>query len=155
MITWITWLAGFSLAGRMSSRTDDVLFGHATLLDELDRKVMVLLRDGRTLIGVLRSVDQFANLVLDRTTERIHVGKQFGDIYRGIFVVRGENVVVVGLIDEMREGTVGLQEVSVEEILEAQRQVQEARHQQEQLRVKAMKERGLTYTADLGPDDMY
>ena len=55
----------------------------------------------------------------------------------------------------MREGTVGLQEVSVEEILEAQRQVQEARHQQEQLRVKAMKERGLTYTADLGPDDMY
>ncbi|XP_043209355.1 U6 snRNA-associated Sm-like protein LSm1 isoform X1 [Amphibalanus amphitrite] len=139
----------------MSSRTDDVLFGHATLLDELDRKVMVLLRDGRTLIGVLRSVDQFANLVLDRTTERIHVGKQFGDIYRGIFVVRGENVVVVGLIDEMREGTVGLQEVSVEEILEAQRQVQEARHQQEQLRVKAMKERGLTYTADLGPDDMY
>ncbi|XP_043225318.1 U6 snRNA-associated Sm-like protein LSm1 isoform X2 [Amphibalanus amphitrite] len=141
--------------GRMSSRTDDVLFGHATLLDELDRKVMVLLRDGRTLIGVLRSVDQFANLVLDRTTERIHVGKQFGDIYRGIFVVRGENVVVVGLIDEMREGTVGLQEVSVEEILEAQRQVQEARHQQEQLRVKAMKERGLTYTADLGPDDMY
>ena len=57
--------------------------------------------------------------------------------------------------DEMREGTVGLQEVSVEEILEAQRQVQEARHQQEQLRVKAMKERGLTYTADLGPDDMY
>ena len=59
---------------------------------------MVLLRDGRTLIGVLRSVDQFANLVLDKTTERIHVGKQFGDIYRGIFVVRGENVVVVGLI---------------------------------------------------------
>ena len=57
--------------------------------------------------------------------------------------------------DELREGTVGLQEVSVEEILEAQRQVQEARHQQEQLRVKAMKERGLTYTADLGPDDMY
>ncbi|KAF0295505.1 U6 snRNA-associated Sm-like protein LSm1 [Amphibalanus amphitrite] len=124
-------------------------------LKSIEGKVMVLLRDGRTLIGVLRSVDQFANLVLDRTTERIHVGKQFGDIYRGIFVVRGENVVVVGLIDEMREGTVGLQEVSVEEILEAQRQVQEARHQQEQLRVKAMKERGLTYTADLGPDDMY
>ncbi|XP_037068117.1 U6 snRNA-associated Sm-like protein LSm1 [Pollicipes pollicipes] len=139
----------------MSSRTDDILFGHATLLDELDRKVMVLLRDGRTLIGILRSVDQFANLVLDKTTERIHVGKQFGDIYRGIFVVRGENVVVVGLIDEMREPCVGLQEVTVEEILEAQRQVQEARQQQEQLRAKAMKERGLTYTADLGPDDMY
>jgi len=116
---------------------------------------MVLLRDGRTLIGVLRSVDQFANLVLDKTTERIHVGKQFGDIYRGIFVVRGENVVVVGLIDEMRETCVGLQEVSVETILEAQRQVQETKQQHEQLRAKAMTERGLTYTADLGADDMY
>ena len=54
---------------------------------------MVLLRDGRTLIGTLRSVDQFANLVLQDCIERIHVGKQFGDIPRGIFVVRGENVV--------------------------------------------------------------
>jgi U6 snRNA-associated Sm-like protein LSm1 len=59
---------------------------------------MVLLRDGRTLIGYLRSVDQFANLVLHRTIERIHVGKEFGDIERGVFIVRGENVVLLGEI---------------------------------------------------------
>ena len=59
---------------------------------------MVLLRDGRTLIGYLRSVDQFANLVLHRTIERIHVGKQYGDIPRGVFIVRGENVVLLGEI---------------------------------------------------------
>lgn len=59
---------------------------------------MVLLRDGRTLIGYLRSVDQFANLVLHRTIERIHVGKEYGDIPRGIFIVRGENVVLLGEI---------------------------------------------------------
>lgn len=29
-------------------------------------KLMILLRDGRTLIGYLRSVDQFANLVLHK-----------------------------------------------------------------------------------------
>lgn len=57
--------------------------------------------------------------------------------------------------DEMRESCVGLQEVTVEEILEAQREVQEARQQQEQLRAKAMKERGLIYTADMAADDMY
>ena len=61
-------------------------------------KVIVVLRDGRTLIGILRSVDQFANLVLHRTIERIHVGKEYGDIPRGVFIVRGENVALLGEI---------------------------------------------------------
>ena len=61
-------------------------------------KVIVVLRDGRTLIGFLRSVDQFANLVLHRTIERIHVGKEYGDIPRGVFIVRGENVALLGEI---------------------------------------------------------
>ena len=64
----------------------------------LTEKLMVLLRDGRTLIGYLRSVDQFANLVLHKTIERIHVGKDYGDIPRGVFIVRGENVVLLGEI---------------------------------------------------------
>lgn len=103
----------------------DIVPGTASLLDELDsrfsfsppqeklfilkliitnccddfiEKLMVLLRDGRTLIGYLRSVDQFANLVLHPTIERIHVGKQYGDIPRGVFIVRGENVVLLGEI---------------------------------------------------------
>lgn len=59
---------------------------------------MVLLRDGRTLIGYLRSVDQYANLLLQQTVERIHVGNKFGDIPRGVFLVRGENVVLLGEI---------------------------------------------------------
>lgn len=63
---------------------------------------MVLLRDGRTLIGFLRSVDQFANLVLHRTIERIHVGNEYGDIPRGIFIIRGENVVLLGEIVSIR-----------------------------------------------------
>lgn len=59
---------------------------------------MVYLRDGRTLIGILRSVDQFANLVLHRTIERIHVGKRYGDMDRGVIIIRGENVVLLGEI---------------------------------------------------------
>lgn len=64
----------------------------------VSEKLMVLLRDGRTLIGYLRSVDQFANLVLHKTIERIHVGTEYGDIPRGIFIIRGENVVLLGEI---------------------------------------------------------
>lgn len=63
---------------------------------------MVLLRDGRTLIGYLRSVDQYANLLMQQTVERIHVGKKFGDIPRGVFLVRGENVVLLGEIVSQR-----------------------------------------------------
>merc|ERR1712113_1370507 len=81
--------------GLVDSHPHGNLPGTASLIAELDRKQMVLLRDGRTLIGALRSVDQFANLVLQDCIERIHVGKQFGDIPRGIFVVRGENVVLL------------------------------------------------------------
>lgn len=129
--------------------------GTATLLEELDKKLMVLLRDGRTLIGYLRSVDQFANLVLHRTIERIHVGKEYGDIPRGVFIVRGENVVLLGEIDKDKEGDLPLQQVSVEDILDAQRREQEAKQDQEKRLAKALKERGLHYIPDLSHDDMF
>ena len=67
----------------------DYLPGTAGLIEDIDKKHLVVLRDGRTLIGILRAIDQFANLVLHQTVERIHVDGFFGDIPRGIFVVRG------------------------------------------------------------------
>ena len=39
-----------------------------------------------------------ANLLLQDTIERIHVGNEYGDIPRGIFIVRGENLVLLGEI---------------------------------------------------------
>nr|XP_033340220.1 U6 snRNA-associated Sm-like protein LSm1 isoform X1 [Megalopta genalis] len=129
--------------------------GTASLLEELDKKLMVLLRDGRTLIGYLRSVDQFANIVLHRTIERIHVGKEYGDIPRGIFIVRGENVVLLGEIDREKEKDLPLTEVSVDDILDAQRREQELKQDQKRLVNKALKERGLSYIPDMGHDDMF
>lgn len=118
-------------------------------------KLMLALRDGRKLIGVLRSWDQFgmlldpsavmlrcrlglrqgrrervnnaraANLVLQSTTERIFVtlpstssgsgtspdpSQQqqqprglYADVPHGIFLVRGENVLLLGEVDLDRE----------------------------------------------------
>ncbi|KAL1116204.1 hypothetical protein AAG570_005699 [Ranatra chinensis] len=116
---------------------------------------MVVLRDGRTIIGYLRSIDQFANLVLHRTIERIHVGKQYGDIPRGVFIVRGENVVLLGEIAKEKEYNLPLKEVSVDDILEAQRREHETKQEQERLLAKALKERGLNYIPDLSHDDMF
>ena len=44
-----------------------------------------------------------ANLLLQDTIERIHVGKEYGDIPRGLFIVRGENVVLMGEVVSVRE----------------------------------------------------
>ena len=129
----------------------------------------------KSYIGYLRSVDQFANLVLHQTIERIHVGKCYGDIPRGVFVVRGENVVLLGEIDveKTEPKDIGLTEVSLEEILEKPvitdymnispftsysifQAVQQAEKEEaDRIRMKAFKERGLTYTAQGDCEDMY
>ncbi|GAB4850026.1 Sm-like protein lsm1b [Ancistrocladus abbreviatus] len=49
-------------------------------------KLLVLLRDGRKLIGTLRSFDQFANAVLEGACERVIVGDLYSDIPLGFDV---------------------------------------------------------------------
>ena len=71
-------------------------------MEELDKRLLVQLRDGRKIVGILRSFDQFANLVLEAAVERVVVGHQFAETPLGLYVVRGENVVLLGEIDELR-----------------------------------------------------
>ncbi|CAG8756579.1 45186_t:CDS:2, partial [Gigaspora margarita] len=112
-------------------------------------KLLVVLRDGRKLIGVLRSFDQFANLVLQDTIERIYVGDAYGDIPRGIFIIRGENVVLLGEIED----ELPLRQVPVEEILLAQREEMEARQRREKLKNKLLHDQG--FSVDFTETDLY
>jgi len=73
--------------------------------------MLVILRDGRKLHGVLRSYDQFANLVLEDTVERIHHGDAFAENWHGLFLIRGENVVLLGEIDLDKEDEIPLRQV--------------------------------------------
>ena len=68
--------------------------------EELDRRLLVQLRDGRTLLGTLRSFDQFANLVLEAAVERVTSGSSYADVPLGVHVLRGENVVLMGRVDD-------------------------------------------------------
>lgn len=45
--------------------------GACSMLDQLDQRVLIILRDGRHLVGILRSFDQFLNLVVEETVERV------------------------------------------------------------------------------------
>ncbi|KAA8650707.1 U6 snRNA-associated Sm-like protein LSm1 [Aspergillus tanneri] len=92
----------------------------AQLLDLTDKKLVLVLRDGRKLIGVLRSWDQFANLVLQDTIERMYAGNLYADIPRGIFLVRGENVLLLGEIDLDKEDDIpaSVQRATIQEVFE-------------------------------------
>ncbi|KAJ7597080.1 Sm-like ribonucleoprotein [Mycena floridula] len=81
------------------------------LVDCVDRKMLVILRDGRKLHGVLRSYDQFANLVLEDTVERIYHANAVAENWHGLFLIRGENVVLLGEIDLDREDDIPLRPV--------------------------------------------
>ena len=83
--------------------------GAASMVEQLDRRLLVILRDGRHLVGKLRSFDQFSNMVLQETCERrILVVKQNDnsticyqtDIDLGLFIVRGDNVVLLGEVGD-------------------------------------------------------
>ena len=51
-----------------------------------------------TVFSILGVVLILANLVLQDAVERIFVGDIYGDVYAGIYVIRGENVVLLGEI---------------------------------------------------------
>lgn len=50
--------------------------GAASLIEQLDKRISIILRDGRNLVGILRSFDQYMNLSVEETFERVIVGSK-------------------------------------------------------------------------------
>lgn len=56
----------------MSDQSESLyLPGAASLAEQIDSKILIVLRDGRNLVGILRSFDQYVNLILEETYERV------------------------------------------------------------------------------------
>ncbi|EPR77736.1 Small nuclear ribonucleoprotein LSM1 [Spraguea lophii 42_110] len=62
----------------------------------LDCNVTILLYDGRYIFGILRSFDQFYNLSLEQTVERGFINNIYYEKHLGMYIIRGENVVLIG-----------------------------------------------------------
>ena len=92
----------------------------ATLESYVSRPVSVITSDGRNFVGTLKGFDQTINLILDETHERVYSGAQgveqvrqwFRDcqvlitssafqVVLGLHIVRGDNICVIGEIDEV------------------------------------------------------
>ena len=80
---------------------------------------MVQLGDGRKIIGILRSIDVHGNFVMEQTVLRHACNKLYHDEPRGLELIRGENVVLMGRIDPERERNAGLQWASLETVQKA------------------------------------
>ena len=78
-------------------------------------KVLVITVDGRTLIGTLLSCDQLTNIVLSNTIERIirpyDDPEPSSQVNHGLYLVRGDNITICGLIDEELDATIDWEKV--------------------------------------------
>ncbi|KYQ99800.1 LSM domain-containing protein [Tieghemostelium lacteum] len=129
-------------------------FGSAGLGDEVDKKLIVVLRDGRKYIGIMRTYDQFANIILQDTIERAYCGEYYSDKSLGVFFIRGDNVVILGEIDTEKESLEKkLIKVSWDEIQRMLQIEKQKREEEEQLKKRVMAESGLTFDSILNLDD--
>ena len=97
--------------------------GAASLLDDLDKRLLLILRDGRHLVGKLRSFDQYMNLILEDTCERMIGNGKYADRLLGLHIVRGDSIVLLGQIDTdevdaQEQANKGLIKITPEEFYE-------------------------------------
>lgn len=96
----------FARSTEFSRKISQKLTIHTTLKG----KVLVITVDGRTLLGTLLSTDQLTNLVLSQTVERIirtpDDPEPSSEIEHGLYLIRGDNVVICGEVDEAIDGDI-------------------------------------------------
>ena len=76
----------------------------------VEERVLVITTDGRTLTGLLLSCDQLTNLVLGHTIERVirpsDDPEPSAEVPHGLYLIRGENVAICGLLEEDLDATI-------------------------------------------------
>lgn len=129
----------------------------AAIVGSVDRKIFVLLRDGRMFFGVLRTFDQYANLILQHTVERIYIEgeNKYGECDRGVFMIRGENVVMLGEVDIDKEDAPleSMERVPFEEAESYKEKMDEVKYKENTAKGKRLAQLGLT--TDFNKGDLY
>ncbi|KAJ3349742.1 N(alpha)-acetyltransferase 38, NatC auxiliary [Allomyces javanicus] len=86
--------------------------------DLLNGLVQVITNDGRVFTGRLRGIDQTTNLILENCHERMFSADEgVEEIRHGLYVIRGESVVLVGEIDEAKEEQTDLASIRADPIV--------------------------------------
>ncbi|XP_067000723.1 U6 snRNA-associated Sm-like protein LSm8 [Anabrus simplex] len=81
----------------------------------INRTVSVITCDGRNFVGTLKGYDQTINLILDESHERVYSSTQgVEQVVLGLHIIRGDNVAIVGEIDEALDARLDLSTIRAE-----------------------------------------
>ncbi|GFR15412.1 u6 snRNA-associated Sm-like protein LSm8 [Trichonephila clavata] len=88
----------------------------ATTLDSyVNHTVSIITADGRNIVGTLKGFDQTINLILDESHERVYSSSQgIEQVVLGLYIVRGDNVAVVGEVDDELDARLDLSNIKAE-----------------------------------------
>ncbi|KAF5381281.1 hypothetical protein D9615_008356 [Tricholomella constricta] len=89
----------------------------SSLQGYVDRRVLLILQDGRAIVGIMAGYDQKSNVVLSDSKERVYSPDEgVEEIPLGLYLVKGDMVVLIGEIDDALDAAVDLSTVRAEPI---------------------------------------
>ncbi|KAF9791845.1 hypothetical protein SFRURICE_020244 [Spodoptera frugiperda] len=81
----------------------------------VNQTVSVITSDGRNFIGTLKGFDQTINIILDESHERVFSSSSgVAQVVLGLHIIRGDNVAIVGQIDESIDSRLDLGNIKAE-----------------------------------------
>ncbi|KAK9834122.1 hypothetical protein WJX84_008294 [Apatococcus fuscideae] len=85
----------------------------AGLADLVGVTISVITNDGRNIVGTLKGYDQATNVILDDCHERVYSTKTgVEQLVLGLYVIRGDNIAVVGEVDDELDSQIDLGQIS-------------------------------------------
>jgi len=87
----------------------------ASLQGYVDRRVLLILQDGRSIVGIMAGFDQKSNVVLSDSKERVYsMDEGVEEIPLGLYLVKGDMIVLIGEIDDEADQAVDLATIRAE-----------------------------------------
>ncbi|XP_045449053.1 U6 snRNA-associated Sm-like protein LSm8 [Melitaea cinxia] len=81
----------------------------------INQTVSVITADGRNFIGTLKGFDQTINIILDESHERVFsTSTGVAQVVLGLHIIRGDNIAIVGQIDESIDSRLDLGNIRAE-----------------------------------------
>ncbi|CAG8478737.1 11058_t:CDS:2 [Ambispora leptoticha] len=78
----------------------------------VDQSVEVITVDGRVIVGTLKGFDQTTNIILSGCHERVFSETEGVEkVPLGLYIIRGDNICVVGELDTERDEAIDLSEI--------------------------------------------
>lgn len=91
----------------------------SALTGYVDHQVLVVTQDGRVIVGQLKGFDQTTNIILSDSTERVFSADEpVEEVPLGLYLIRGDNISLVGEVDQEKDKAMDLAELRAEPIAE-------------------------------------